>query len=298
MNTQSNDLRYTATKTVGNEVITVKIRLNDECKNGHQDFSVTGEIYAAGKPRTDINMISCGCIHEDIAAAFPEFIPFIRLHLSDYNGVPMYAVANGFYHLQNGFDKCKPDNINFPGEFCEYYRITPDQYEVLKTAKNKTQYGIYITTLGILGQWKNEAATAIIELEKLTGLTFVNDSKRSQFDAPTIEEMETEAQRQKEGYYTPEAEAARHEAMKQSILDELQAELNKEIEKHTIEFEAKKEVFIKGGKKALDNCIYYSHTKEVAFNWRNYDNLPTDFINELIGKLSLPEGVTAKISKG
>ncbi len=50
---QSNALRHTATKTVGNEVITVKIRLNDECKNGHQDFSITGDIYEAGKPMAD-----------------------------------------------------------------------------------------------------------------------------------------------------------------------------------------------------------------------------------------------------
>jgi hypothetical protein len=63
-----------------------------------------------------------------------------------------------------------------------------------------------------------------------------------------------------------------------------------------MEYEAKKEVLRKGGKKALDNCIFYNHTNEVSFNWTGYDSLPVEYLNDLISKLELPEGVTASIS--
>lgn len=39
---------------------------------------------------------SCGCIHETIAAAFPELAPFIKWHLVSTDG-PMHYVANTVY---------------------------------------------------------------------------------------------------------------------------------------------------------------------------------------------------------
>lgn len=286
MNT-SNDIRFSTSKTVGKETITVFIRLNDECKNGHQDFSITGEIYKADRPKTDRNFISGGCIHEEIEKHFPQFIPFIRLHLCDYQGIPMHAVANGFYHLRN-----------MTGDkFCEYYRVTKEQYQTLFSLQNQTQFGLALKGLGILEQWEKEAKEGIKTLEELTDTKFIIDSKKSQYIAPTAEEIEKEEQRQKEGYYTPEAEAKRAEAKKESILQKLGDELQKEIAKHTLEYEAKKEVFLKGGEAALKNCIFYNHTKEISFNWRGYDKLPDDFLNTLIASLQLPEGVTAKIAK-
>lgn len=294
---QSNDLRYSTTKTVGNEVITVKISLNDDCKNGHQDFSITGDIYQAGKPRTDRFFISGGCIHDDIKKHFPEFIPFIKLHLCDYDGVPMHPVANGFYHLQQGFNNTKPESPAFAAEYCEYYRITPAQFEALKTCRNQVQYGLKLAELNILAQWKEEAKAGIAALEKLSGKKFVNDSKRSQYIPPTPAEIEEEAKRQAEGYYTPQAEARRNEEAKQKEFQKLEDEYNKEVTKARIEYEAKKELLTKGGKTPLDNCIYYNHTKQIAFNWRGYDNLPDEYLNALIATLKLPEGVTAIISK-
>ena len=189
MKNQSNDLRYTATKTVGEESITVNIRLNDECKNGHQDFAITADIYKAGKPRTDKNWLGGGCQHEVIAAAFPEFIPFIKLHLADYAGIPMYAVENGFYHLTNGFNS-KSTNEAFKAEYCDYYRVKPAQFDTLKLSHNQTQFALNLMNLGILDQWKAEAQAAIKQLEDLTGLSFLNDSKKSQFHAPTAEEIQ------------------------------------------------------------------------------------------------------------
>ena len=292
----SNDLRYSATKTVGNEVITASIRLNDECKNGHQDFSITGTVYEAGKPRTDRNMISAGCCHDHILKAFPEFKIFVDLHLCDYDGAPMHAVANGFYHLSEGFNS-KSTGEQFRAEYCEYYRITGEQFDVIKNSRNQIQFAEYLVKLGILDQWRTEAGKAIAELEKLTGLTFVNDSKRSQLVLPTEAEIKAEAEKVAAGYYTPEAEAAREKQKTVDYLNELEAEKQKAIDKAVAEFEVKKEVLLKGGIAAAKNCIYYTHTKTVAFNWKSYEQLPVEFINDLIPKLVLSEGVKAEISK-
>jgi len=51
-------------------------------------FSITGETKEMG-----------GCIHDLILEHFPHFKPFVDLHLSDLDGVPMHAEENGFYWL-------------------------------------------------------------------------------------------------------------------------------------------------------------------------------------------------------
>lgn len=79
----------------GDDVIAY-IRFNDEYKNGHQTFAITGEVYEHGKPRTDRYMISCGCCHDDIAEAYPVLAPFIQWHLSSTDG-PMHYHADASY---------------------------------------------------------------------------------------------------------------------------------------------------------------------------------------------------------
>ena len=80
--------------------ISTTIRYDDECGNGHNSFSITGEYYEAGKLHTDRNMISCGCVHEAIEQAFPEFAPYIKWHLTSSDG-PMHYVANTTYHARD-----------------------------------------------------------------------------------------------------------------------------------------------------------------------------------------------------
>ena len=87
-----------------NEKIVVEIRLSDPCKNGHDDFSITADIYEQRGARYYHS--SCGCLHDDILKHFPEFQIFVDLHLCDDNGVPMYPVLNnpytGFFAVQKG----------------------------------------------------------------------------------------------------------------------------------------------------------------------------------------------------
>lgn len=46
---------------------------------------------------------SCGAGHETILKYFPRFADLAALHLSDVNGVPMHADANGWYFMAGSF---------------------------------------------------------------------------------------------------------------------------------------------------------------------------------------------------
>lgn len=71
-------------------LIKAEVRHDDQCGNGHNTFSITGSM--------DNGV--CGCIHEEIAVAFPELAPFIKWHLISTDG-PMHMVANTIYHAGN-----------------------------------------------------------------------------------------------------------------------------------------------------------------------------------------------------
>lgn len=73
-----------------NELLTVQITFDDECGNGHNTFSITGHT----------NKGSGGCIHDEIAQAFPELAPLIQWHLCSTDG-PMHYLSNTIYHLSD-----------------------------------------------------------------------------------------------------------------------------------------------------------------------------------------------------
>ncbi len=75
--------------------ITVSLRFDDQCKNGHEDFSITGDIYVEHNGRYQADM--GGCIHEEIAKHFPELKHLIKWHLTSTDG-PMHYIANTVYH--------------------------------------------------------------------------------------------------------------------------------------------------------------------------------------------------------
>lgn len=76
------------------------VRYDDECGNGHNTFSITGTIKAP-RPRDHKgywdNNVCGGCIHEEIAKAFPELAPLIKWHLVSSDG-PMHYIGNTIYH--------------------------------------------------------------------------------------------------------------------------------------------------------------------------------------------------------
>lgn len=112
----------------------IEIRLSDPCKNGHNDFSITGTLYER-LPRIDRNMISGGCIHDEILQHRPDLKPLVDLHLCDEEGSPMHAVANGFYFLENMFKTAEyyraDDNTDYSKVLREHLRINNDELREL-----------------------------------------------------------------------------------------------------------------------------------------------------------------------
>jgi hypothetical protein len=94
------------------EALVVALRWDDECRNGHNTFSVTGTLYRAtyahplaiqwgttskGEPKPlGYTIDSTGCLHELILEHYPDLEKAIRYHLCTAKG-PMHYLANTLY---------------------------------------------------------------------------------------------------------------------------------------------------------------------------------------------------------
>jgi hypothetical protein len=79
--------------------IKLKIRYDDQCNNGYNDFSMTADI-SKNSSFSDRSIISCGCLHDDIVKYFPEFSHLIKWHLTS-SKMPMYYFDNTLYHASD-----------------------------------------------------------------------------------------------------------------------------------------------------------------------------------------------------
>jgi hypothetical protein len=283
----TNNLIYKTSKTVGKEVIYVNIRLNDECKNGHEDFSITGDIYEAGQPKIDRYHIAGGCIHSQILAHFPEFKIFIELHLSDFKGIPMYAIGNGFYHLKNTSKIVTMD----------FLRITKEEFNIISDSEDEEILGYHLFNLGVIERWNTEAKEAIELLESLTGEKFKNtgESRNLNINKSTIDKV---AKRISEGYYSKDKIKERlnkkNNDLKEKKIKDLKEQAAKEIKAIEAERDIKLYVLSKG--MSIDNFIFYKHSKEAVFNWIDYEKKITKEDFEIfIKNTDLPKGVSFKL---
>ena len=80
--------------------LTVNIRFDDNCKNGHNSFAITGDVVATSGRNRDL---AGGCVHEEIAKVFPELAPLIKWHLVSTDR-PMHYAANVMYHASDRED--------------------------------------------------------------------------------------------------------------------------------------------------------------------------------------------------
>jgi len=258
---KTNNLTYKTNRIAPNgEQWEISIRLNDQCKNGHQDFDITGSCYEKGKPKTDQYMSHGGACGDEIAKIWPEFEIFNRLHLCDCKGRPMYAAENGRYHFQNTSFEVGRD----------YLRLTDKEANQLIIALDDKLYFAYLLeNMGILERWENEATNAIKLLEMLTENEFINDSKRYQYEPLSDEQKKDIESKIESGYYLPYAIAKRKSdaktEAKEKEITELRDKANKEIRE--IQFKLKLDVYIINFGLPKFSYIFYTHTKELVFNW-------------------------------
>ena len=164
----TNNLKYKIDITEKANCV-ISIRLNDECKNGHEDFAITATFWKLNKPRKDVNMYMSGCCHEEILKFRPDLKIFVDLHLNDFKGYPMYYIENGFYHLKN-----MPKH-----KFMEYARVNETGYELLKKASDENEYGyLLLNKLENHKIWEALAKKGIAKLQKLTGKKFKSNGTR------------------------------------------------------------------------------------------------------------------------
>lgn len=78
-------------------VIHAKVRFDDRCNNGHNYFSITGEV-GANRRRGPLVI---GCIHAEIREHFPELGPYIKYHLVSTDG-PLHYIENTLFHVEEG----------------------------------------------------------------------------------------------------------------------------------------------------------------------------------------------------
>lgn len=271
----------------------IYICLNDECNNGHEDFSIKGTMWEKGKPRTDKYMIGFGCIHEEILKARPELKIFVDLHLSDANGIPMHAISNMFYHLKNGFSNTPTSHPDFMAEYCSYYRIKPEEFKRLSQAHSEAHFFILFTQTDILDNWKQQAIEGIQLLEQMTGKQFESTATRSNLVRPNELVIAEELERIKNGYYSQAAiEERKQKAIDQEI-EKMERDAQIKCAKIITEVEIKKQLFKIGGERFRKNCIFYNHDQSIKFNWMG-EVLTAQEIEVIKNTLQLPEGVTYK----
>lgn len=101
------------------------VRFDDQCGNGHNSFSITGEAWCTGERAYRGEAHISGCIHEIISAAFPELKPFIKFHLMSSDS-PMHYIANTLYHA-----RCCDTagaNVGDPIKFARYVFLGNSEY--------------------------------------------------------------------------------------------------------------------------------------------------------------------------
>lgn len=148
----------------------IRIKISTNGCGGKPYFSITAN-----------SIHACGCLHDEILEVMPELKPFVDLHLSDLNGIPMHAVENGFYWLCKAAgipQKHSPeqDSKTCLKYLCKHLRIAENQYDDIRakiwvsyaigrTKEAKQRFSEIVDSMKL--RWRKEAAAAIQLLESL-----------------------------------------------------------------------------------------------------------------------------------
>lgn len=274
--------------------IKINIRLNDECRNGHEDFSITAygeELDGRGRWQDTFG----GCCHDEILKHRPDLAPFIALHLSNCDGVPMYGAENGFYWFQGAF----PDTVTdlrpchgstgssgkSPDEcrriLLDHLRANEKELAAICefAPRSKMEFAYILEKLGFRAKWKAEAREAIRQLEEWTGMEFESKATRETWEPLKPEQVAEIEHKQASGYYSPEQVAERDAIAKAECKQKELAEIEEEHKAKLLKLEQNKQIKVflveSFGTRHGHNVIWYSHTNEICANWTTTDKLWT-----------------------
>lgn len=307
---KTSTLRHSIVVSKGNQTTDIRIELDDDCKNGHEDFSITANIREKDSRGRWVDA-GGGCCHEHILSLRPDLKPFVDLHLSTWQGIPMHCASNAFFWLAGYLDLKYVEHHGSNGTsgrskeeclriFKDHVRCTDEELPTLIECRSQEELQIAIEDLGIVKRWKKEAKAAIKQLEEWTGRKFESSATRGLWEPVKKEVRDLVNERKASGYYTPEAIAARDAekaaAKKAKQRAQLIADHDKAIRKSEKKLEV--ELFILDNFGSKLNCIYYDHTNEVAVNWSSCKKLVTkDEFDAMVKVFEgfrtglLPEGV-------
>lgn len=145
----------------------MKIEL--ELRRGHErlsdGFSVTGVLPGYG----------FGMLHEEILECAPELAPVIAVHLADPDGVPIHAVANGWYFYSGKARQYEEDQVESGNAwYAENYERSDHEraaaalhipVEDLPTGLDREGFETFAQ--GLRPRWKEQARVALEIIENI-----------------------------------------------------------------------------------------------------------------------------------
>lgn len=293
-NMKTNNIKRTEVFKAGKITLYIHANLNDECKNGYEDFGLTYKKYEGEV--CDRNMTGGGCAagNDDpiVRKAIRRFglEPVERVHLS------VHPTANAIYHAKNsGFDV-----------FRDYLRLTDE--EAKQAFYIDDELGLYVWLLdnGIIDRWKNEANESIKAIINGRDIEFESTAIKKQghwYFKEDVTEGVIRAQRDliRDGYYTPERYDKNREndtlnACMKSLNNSMEC-LQRRIDEAEMDIKFKcalRDIMcehIAEFRKPLlviDNSIFYKHRNEISFNWRQFSEKVNEEDYELIKKYLEP----------
>jgi hypothetical protein len=304
---KTSDLRYSITVFSKNEKekTIIKICLNDECRNGHEDFSITADVYEKNGRGYGLMWRDYmrGCCHNHILSLRPELAPFVALHLSTWQGVPMHSASNAWYwfqgmqpeaadskyHAETGSSPKTPDECR--AIFADHIRATPEQVQQIEAMlpRSQVELQVIMEDMGFFEQWQREAQAAIRQLEEWTGQKFESKATRGFWEPIAPEMRQLIAERRASGYYSPDQVAKRDEEKRQAaraariqqIRDDHAAKCKDREQDFRLDLWFAENYDIK------PNVIWYRHTNELAANWTTTEKLMTrEEFDALTAKIS------------
>lgn len=293
---KKNELKYKGTKQIGeNTFIDVEIGLRYIKENGYSYFYAVGDVYELKRVRKEI--ISSGCIHEEILKYFQEFKTFVQLHGNSSYGMPMHMISNIKFYIDN-------DEID---AICSSLGISDVMAKELICWGEEIDYIKYfLEENDIIYHLRSKANKAIKMLEELTGDEFENPDVLGIYDyMPLDNDTKEKIKKMHEnGYFTMDNVIKRRdEKIKDLNLKFLEKEKMKlEKEEREIDNEIKVLEYLFDEGISLNNHAYLRSVNVLAINlFKNRENAMSEedykrFLDS-VDYSKLPKDITFEFHK-